>query len=100
MSKTQVKPLPPTKAESAEERLEELIKNNSLVKCVFLQGTKFYADIDDSEFRKYSDGFEVIAIGTPETFSTKGLLYLETRHVCFMYKLDKEYEKQDTQTGE
>ncbi len=92
--------LPYTKASSAEERLEELVKNNTLVKCVFLSGTKFYADIDDSEFRNYPDGFEFIAIGTPETITTKGLLYLETKNVCFMYKLNTEHEKQDIQRGE
>lgn len=92
--------LPYTKASSAEERLEELVKNNSLVKCVFVSGTEFYADIDDSEFRKYPDGFEVIAISTPKTMTTKGLLYLETRNVCFMYKLDTERKKQDIQRGE
>lgn len=94
------KRLPFTKAASAEERLEELIKNNSLVKCVFISGTEFYADIDDSEFRKYPDGFEVIAISTPKTMMTKGMLYLEIRNVCFMYKLETEREKQDIQRGE
>ncbi len=92
--------LPYTKSGSAEERLEELINHNSLVKCVFLAGTKFYANIDDSEFRKYPDGFEVIAIGTPETITTKGLLYVEKMNVCFMYNLGAECEKQDVQKGE
>lgn len=89
------KTLPSTKANSAEERLEELVKNNSLVKCVFLAGTKFYADIDNSEFRKYPDGFEVVATNTAETITTKGLLYWETKNICFLYKLDVEREKQD-----
>jgi len=89
--------LPYTKASSAEERLEELVNNNSLLKCVFLAGTKFYANIDDSEFRKYPDGFEVIATSTPETITTKSLLYLQTKNVCFMYNLDTERKKQDIQ---
>lgn len=92
--------LPYTKASSAEERLEELVKNNSLVKCVFVSGSGFYADIDDSEFRKYPDGFEVIAISTPKTVTTKGLLYWETKNICFLYKLDSERKKQDIQRGE
>lgn len=100
MSKKEKMRLSPTKAETAEKRLEELINHNSILKCVFLAGTKFYANVDDSEFRKYPDGFEVIAISTPETITTKGLLYVEKINVCFMYNLDAEHEKQDIQRGE
>jgi len=92
--------LPYTKAGSAEERLEELVKNDSLLKCVFVSGGGFYADMDHSEFRKYPDGFEIITINSSYTATTKGLLYWETKSICFLYNLGNEHKIQDVQRGE
>lgn len=100
MGEKELKPLPLTKAKSAEERLEELINHNSIIKCIFLPGAGFWADVGNSEFRKYPEGFEVLAKNTPKTITTKGLLYVERRSVCFLYNLGVEKKKQDVQKGE
>lgn len=76
--------LPFTKAETVEERLEELIKNRTLFKCELIRDTKNYKiDLERGQFRSYPDGFE--AIGLPEGAWTSGMLYSKEKNMFFYY---------------
>jgi hypothetical protein len=80
--------LPPTKAETAEERLEELI-SKELVVCY---NTKLdYFEIEESKCRCYPDGFE--AVMGFKNYGTKGVLHLVHRNALVYYNLAKEYEQ-------
>ncbi len=90
MGKKEVLPL--TKAETAEERLEELVKNKTLIRCFLITENKdreIY--IEEGEFRSYSDGFE--AVGAYTGYTT-GLLYLRGKNMVFYYDYKKDNEKQ------
>lgn len=84
--------LPHTKAGSAEERLEELVKNKTLLRCRLLTNNKDYSlCIINGEFRFYPDGFETIE---PDD-SQQGGLYLARRNILVFYDSKKEWEKQN-----
>lgn len=84
--------LPPTKAGSAEERLEELVKNKTLLRCFLITENKDHEIfIEEGEFRAYSDGFE--AVGAYTGYTT-GILYLRGKNMVFYYDYKKDNEKQ------
>lgn len=84
------KTLPLTKAETAERRLEEIIKNKSITKytVVFEYESYWYYDPKDGEARLYPDGFEAIVD------NNRGILHVERRRLFVDYNLEKEYQKQ------
>lgn len=90
MGKKEVLPL--TKAETAEERLEELANNKSIKGCkLMFNGYSWYSfDVRDGEYRAFPDGFEALD-------SSGGTLYLSRRTAFVYYDLQKEYEKQKLQ---
>lgn len=83
--------LPMTKAESAEERLEEIIKSKSMLNYkLLLNRTDTYTIyIRDGECRSYPDGFEAI-----ESEGRSGILYVQRRNALIFYDFRKESEKQ------
>lgn len=84
--------LPPTKAETAEQRLEELASNKSVTngKIIF-PGYNWYSfSVNNGEFRAFPDGFETIE-------SSYGMLYLNRRTTFIYYNLKEEREKQNLQ---
>ena len=85
--------LPPTKSESADERLEELVKNKTLLKCKLLTDDKDHMlYIENGEFRSYPDGFEII--GAENDYKT-GILYSKTKNIYFCYDYKKDNEIQN-----
>lgn len=89
--------LPQTKAENAEERLEELIGHKSVTGCklVFNGYSWYHLDVRDGEYRSFPDGFEAV-----ESCSGDGVLYLSRRTTFVYYDLKKDYEKQALQAKE
>lgn len=80
--------LPMTKAETAEERLEELI-NKKLVVAYHTRFSSF--EIEESQCRCYPDGFE--AISRFKNYSVKGVLHLGHRNAIVFYNLKEENEQ-------
>lgn len=85
----EVKPLPMTKAETAEKRLEELIRKK-LVKAYYTHPN--YFSIKDSECRTYPDGFE--AILKDQHYGVKGMLHLCCKNSVVIYNVKKEQEEE------
>jgi hypothetical protein len=85
--------LPDTKAETAEERLEELVNNKSVTRfyVIFENQGYFYYDPKDGESRLYPDGFEAVLSGS------EGLIYVDRRRTFVHYSLQKEREIQKDQ---
>lgn len=84
----------PTKATSAEERLEELVKNKTLLKCRLLTNVKDYSlYITNGEFRLYPDGFETIG---SEGEGAGGVLYSRSKNMLFFYAHRADNEIQNT----
>lgn len=83
------KTLPPTKAESAEERLEEIIKSKSvLVYKLFLERDDIYSIyVRDGECRSYPDGFEALV-----SKGRSGVLYVRQRNAAVLYDFRKYLE--------
>ncbi|MDP2906715.1 MAG: hypothetical protein Q8O03_02140 [Nanoarchaeota archaeon] len=86
------KTLPPTKAESAEERLEELVKNKSAFRYrLFLERDDSYSIyIMDGECRAYPDGFEAL-----DSEEGAGILYVQRRNATVYYDFRKDSEAQE-----
>lgn len=84
--------LPSTKAGSAEERLEELVKNKTLIKCRLIKNDKDHViSIENGEFRPYPDGFETIGV---DTRFIDGILYSRDKNMIFYYSYKKDNEIQ------
>lgn len=84
------KKLPLTKAETAEQRLEELVNNKSITFCEYPGAEKDRSWLRDGEARVYPDGFEAVIDGN----GVQGYLRIERRNFFVCYNLDVEYEKQ------
>ncbi len=84
--------LPSTKAESAEERLEEIVKSKSALKYrLLLTITDYYSIfIDNGECRAYSDGFEAL-----DSERGEGALYLQRRNAIMYYDFRKDSEARE-----
>lgn len=82
--------LPPTKAESAEDRLEELVKNESITHYRIIHN-ETWAEmyVKDGKTRLYHDGFEAVIN------YNEGMLHIERRNALVNYDIKKEYEKQN-----
>ncbi|MDP2906716.1 MAG: hypothetical protein Q8O03_02145 [Nanoarchaeota archaeon] len=82
-----------TKAETAEERLEELVNNKSVTRfyVIFENQGYFYYDPKEGEARLYPDGFEAVIGGS------EGLIYVDRRRTFVHYNLQKEREIQKEQ---
>ncbi len=94
MSKKEKMQLSTTKVETAEERLEELVKNKSITdfKVIFNNYSSYNVSVQDGDCRIYPDGFETI-----EPYdSQQGVLYLGRRGTLVFYDSKKEWEKQNT----
>lgn len=90
----EVKPLPPTKAETAKERLEELINHDS-VESTILNPRSYYNSIKGGKLKLYPDGHEAVF-----KTSSLGMLYIKNIDLLVWYNLNKEYEKQDIRATE
>ena len=89
---SEVKPLPPTKAETAEKRLEELVSNKSVSVYEYLGTKSDKALIIGGGCRVYPDGFEAVVKGDKYPV---GYLHVERRNFYVCYELDTEYKKQN-----
>lgn len=85
--------LPNSDAETAEQRLEELVNNRSVTRfCVVFENQGyFYYDPKDGEARLYPDGFEAVINGS------EGVIYVDRRRTFVDYDLRKELEIQKGQ---
>ena len=93
----EAKPLPFSNAESAEKRLEELVKNKSIKYFKVMQMNESYAVSPfEGECRVYPDGFESLAYDQHENgvITYKGHLYLDRRRAYASYYWEKDFEKQ------
>jgi len=86
------KTLPPTKAESAEERLEEIVNNKSALRYrLFLERDDSYSIyIMGGECRTYPDGFEAL-----DAEEDAGILYVQRRNAAVYYDFKKDSEAQE-----
>lgn len=91
--KPDVKPLPPTKAETAEKRLEEIINNKSITEYEIIFEDKSYFSFNpyEGESRLYPDGLEAVTLNGEYQ---EGRLHVERRRLFVRYNLEKEYAKQ------
>ncbi len=91
--KQEVKPLPPTKAETAEQRLEEIINNKSIKEYdVMFEDKSYYSCYPyEGESRFYPDGFEAVTLNGEEQ---EGRLHVERRRLFVRYDIEKDYAKQ------
>jgi len=91
------KPLPFTNAETAEQRLEELVRNKS-IKCFrFMPVNECYNIWPlEGECRLYPDGFEGVSyMGDSNGGGVySGSLYLDRRRAYALYDLEKDYKNQ------
>ncbi len=85
--KQEVKPLPPTKAETAEKRLEELISHDS-IETILQNPQNDYHSIKGGKLRLYPDGYEAVLKNRSD-----GLLYLKNVNVLVWYDIKKEREQ-------
>jgi len=97
--KQEVKPLPPTKAETAEQRLEEIIKNKSIIEyeVIFENQSYYYCHPYEGESRFYPDGFEAVTFNGEHQ---EGRLHVERRRIFIRYDLEKDYAKQSIKSIE
>lgn len=81
--------LPPTKVETAEQRLEELARNKSIIngKIIFPGYSWYSFSVHNGEFRTFPDGFETLE-------GSYGTLYLSRRTTFIYYDVKKEQELQ------
>ncbi len=91
--KQEVKPLPPTKAETAEQRLEEIINNKSITAYeVMFENSSYHSYYPyEGESRFYPDGFEAVTFNGE---SQEGRLHVERRRIFVRYDIEKDYAKQ------
>ncbi|MBM3200709.1 hypothetical protein FJZ53_07250 [Candidatus Woesearchaeota archaeon] len=83
-----ITPLPLTKVETAEQRLEELVTNESITRYQILHN-QTWAEmyVKNGKARVYPDGFEAV-IGPQEA-----VLHVERRNAFIFYNLEKEHKK-------
>jgi len=89
--------LPFTNAETAEQRLEELVRNKSINRFKVLSGTENYdLWLLSGECRAYPDGFEGVSyVGNGVGKGTYyGNLYLDRKKAYVVYDLEKDYKQQ------
>lgn len=91
------KPLPFTNAESAEQRLEELVRNKS-VKTFKVMAENEHCTLWplEGECRAYPDGFEGVSY-TGDSYgngSYSGNLYMDRRKAYVTYDWEKDYKNQ------
>lgn len=85
-----IMPLPLTKAETAEQRLEELANNESVTSYSLVRKQSWNElYVKGGKCRVYPDGFEGV-IGPEDA-----VLHIDRRKVFVYYSLEKEYEKQN-----
>lgn len=86
------KTLPSTKAESAEERLEEIIKSKSVLRYKLLMNLHdpYSIYVLDSECRNYPDGFEAL-----DSDKGAGMLYIQRRNAVVYYDFRKDSEARE-----
>jgi len=91
--KQEVKPLPPTKAETAEQRLEEIIHNKSITEYeVMFEDKSYYSCYPyEGESRFYPDGFEAVTFNGEYQ---EGRLHVERRRIFIRYDIEKDHAKQ------
>lgn len=91
------KPLPFTNAETAEQRLEELVRNKSIKHFRVMSANENYTLWPlEGECRTYPDGFEGVSY-TGDSYgngSYFGNLYLDRRRAYVTYDLEKDYKNQ------
>lgn len=97
--KPEPKTLPFTKAETAENRLEEILANKTIIKytMIFEGETYWHYYPVRGEVRLYPDGVELIYKGDGDE---TGMLHSERRRIIVNYDLEKEYELQKSKTKE
>lgn len=97
--KPDVKPLPSTKAETAEQRLEEIVNNKSITEyeVIFEDRSYFSFYPYEGESRIYPDGLEAVTFNGEYQ---EGRLHVERRRLFIRYNLEKEYEKQKLKENE
>lgn len=89
------KPLPFTNAETAEQRLEELVRNKSIRNFRIMSSNESHNLWPlEGECRVYPDGFEGVNI-TDDKGVYLGSLYLDRRRAYVVYYWEKDYEKQN-----
>ncbi len=87
--------LPKTKVDSAEERLEELVNNNSVRLCYLsFNNSYYYININYNDCRLYPDGIETVIPSSDKKTPWEGLLYVPRRTAFVYYSLEIEQEKQ------
>lgn len=79
---------PPTKAETAEKRLEELISHDS-IESIVTNPDNYYHSIKGGKLRLYPDGYEMALKNR-----SNGLLYVKNIDVLVWYDIKKEREQQ------
>ncbi len=99
MSKKLEWKLPPTKAESVEKRLEEIIENRSITRYVIVfEGEDYWRYYPlNAEVRLYPDGVEMVF---KEEGKPTGMLHFERRRIVINYDLAKEHEMQKSKIKE
>ncbi|MDP2906718.1 MAG: hypothetical protein Q8O03_02155 [Nanoarchaeota archaeon] len=86
--------LPPTKAETAEKRLEEILANKTVTRYVMIfEGENYWRYHPlNGEIRLYPDGVEMVF---KDNGKPTGMLHFERRRMVIDYDLEKEYELQN-----
>ncbi len=92
MSKKELE-LPPTKAETAEKRLEEILANKTVTRYVMIFEGETYWRYNPirGEVRLYPDGVEMVFKNDGKD---TGMLHLERRRIVVNYDLENEHELQ------
>lgn len=80
--------LPPTDAETAEKRLEELVTHKT-VEFYHILHNDNNIWVDYLDCRLYPDGFETIS----RSNNSQGVLHVDRRKILVFYSLDKEIER-------
>jgi hypothetical protein len=91
--------LPPTKAETAEKRLEEILANKTVTRYVMIfEGENYWRYHPlNGEIKFYPDGVEMMF---NDDGKPKGMLHFERRRIVIDYDLEKEYELQKNKIKE
>lgn len=91
--------LPPTKAETAEKRLEEIIANKTVTGyAMIFEGEGYWRYYPlNGEIRFYPDGVEMVF---KDGGGPTGMLHFERRRIVVNYDLEKEYELQNSKIKE
>ena len=80
-------PLPWTKAETADQRLEELVRNESVTRYRILHNHNWNEmSVKDGKCRVYPDGFEAVIS------QKEAVLHVERRNAFVFYDVEKQRE--------